>query len=511
MLSATTIEKETQGQTAALDHLRTLTARPDRGWAVLLRPSRLAVAPHAEAFARAFDGIAAQIRQFRGQVFDLPGGDRLAVLSAGRIGQLRTAVLRLEPMLRADPLVAADPSGGWAGFAVACDLQQHLTPMTDHIGALLRGEAAADPGSFQPLLVHEIVRESSLQQNHGPTDQNAGAGTQGGSQHDNHSLPLSAAIAEASAAPQAVWPQSGAAPVPPPVDPLADEDATELRNLDLDELTLNLLGPALRALGAGDLSRMLRSQPVCLLCDDGSMLPVYDEIYTSIADLEQATRLNLRRGANRWLLRHLTRILDRRVLTALRQGADPAELPAPIAALRDRLHARGNFALNLNLESVQTPQFAAFDSGLEQRLRGSLVLEFHKLDVLGDMAAFTRVRLMARRRGYRLCLDSVSHLSLPLLDRQTLDVELVKIDWSEEMVDQRDLLRTLIAAAEARRFILCRCDSEEALDFGLSVGISLYQGRQVDLMLEREPRQPSFLWSLSAPPLSRRYRDLLDR
>jgi hypothetical protein len=47
-----------------------------------------------------------------------------------------------------------------------------------------------------------------------------------------------------------------------------------LRNLDLDELTLNLLGPALRALSDADLSRMLRSQPVCLLCDDGSMLPV---------------------------------------------------------------------------------------------------------------------------------------------------------------------------------------------------------------------------------------------
>ena len=267
----------------------------------------------------------------------------------------------------------------------------------------------------------------------------------------------------------------------------------------------------MRVLSDADLSRMLRSQPVCLLCDDGSMLPVYDEIYTSIADLEQATKLNLRRGANRWLLRHLTRILDRRVLASLRQGVDPQELPPAIAALRDRLHARGNFALNLNLESVLTPQFAAFDSGLEQRLRGSLVLEFHKLDVLGDMAAFTRVRQISRRRGYRLCLDGVTHLSLPLLDRHALDVELVKIDWSEDMVAERDLLRKLIAAAEARRFILCRCDSEDALDFGLSVGMSLYQGRHVDLMLEREPREPSFLWSLSAPPLSRRYRELLEQ
>src|SRR5262245_21493685 len=227
MLAATTIKNPTQGQTTAQDHLRMLAARHERGWAVLLRPSRLAAVRHTDTFNRAFDGIAAQIRQFRGQVFVLPGGDLLAVLSAGRLGQLRTAVLRLEPMLRADPLGAAD-SSGWAGFAVACDLQQHLAQMTDHVGALLHGEVAADPGWFQPLLVHEIVRESSLQQDHGLTDHHSGAGTQGGSQNDGHSLPLPAAIAETSVAPPPVWPESSTTSVSSPVGPLADEDAAEL-------------------------------------------------------------------------------------------------------------------------------------------------------------------------------------------------------------------------------------------------------------------------------------------
>jgi hypothetical protein len=498
-------EQEPERQPTALSHLQALAARPDRGWAVLLRPSRLAEATRTESFGVALDAIASQIRQFRGQVFDLPGGDRLAVLSAGRVGQLRAAIARLEPQFRTDPNLAAE-SADSTGFAAACDLQQHLPALTGFIESLGQGAAPADPAELKPLLVHETVRESPVTPSNGPA-----IGNEGDAHHENDGLHLSAQAAAETAAAAAAFGTAGGAPALPAAnDAGADEDSSALRNLDLDELTLNLLGPALRALGDGDLSRMLRSQPVCLLCDDGSMLPVYDEIYTSIADLEQATKLNLRRGANRWLLRHLTRILDRRVLTALRQGADPAELPGPIAALRDRLHARGNFALNLNLESVLTPQFAAFDSGLEQRLRGSLVLEFHKLDVLGDMAAFARVRQLARRRGYRLCLDGVTHLSLPLLDRHTLDVELVKIDWTEDMVDQRDYLRQLIAAAEARRFVLCRCDSEDALDFGLSVGMSLYQGRQVDLMLEREPRQPSFLWSLSAPPLTRRYRDLLE-
>jgi hypothetical protein len=327
-------QQETERQPAALSYLQSLSARPDRGWAVLLRPSRLSAATRTESLSRAIDGIAAQIRQFRGQVFELPGGDCLAVLSAGRVGQLRAGIARLESQLRTDPNFAGEPNGR-AGFAAACDLQQHLPAVAGYIAALAQGEAPADPAEFQPLLVHETVRESAVTHNNGPQ-----AGNEGDAHHENDSLHLSAQAAAEAAAAAALGTAGGASALSPANDSGADEDSSALRNLDLDELTLNLLGPALRALSDTDLPRMLRSQPVCLLCDDGSMLPVYDEIYTSIADLEQATKLNLRRGANRWLLRHLTRILDRRVLTALRLGQDPADLPARIAALRDRLHAR---------------------------------------------------------------------------------------------------------------------------------------------------------------------------
>jgi hypothetical protein len=46
---------------------------------------------------------------------------------------------------------------------------------------------------------------------------------------------------------------------------------------------------------------------------------------------------------------------------------------------------------------------------------------------------------------------------------------------------------------------LCRCDTEQAIEYGRSVGISLFQGKQVDTMMGGQSKAPSFLWSFSAP------------
>ena len=38
------------------------------------------------------------------------------------------------------------------------------------------------------------------------------------------------------------------------------------------------------------------------------------------------------------------------------------------------------------------------------------------------------------------------------------------------------------------RIILCRCDSEEAIRFGQSMGITMFQGRIIDKMLQSDRR-----------------------
>ena len=93
-------------------------------------------------------------------------------------------------------------------------------------------------------------------------------------------------------------------------------------------------------------------------------------------------------------------------------------------------------------------------------------------------------------RGYRFCLDAVTHLSLPLIDRERLGFDLVKIHWSPDLRDQLDgvqgeVLRQAARTIGQERLILARCDSEFAFEAGHALGISLYQGHMVDHLLAR--------------------------
>jgi hypothetical protein len=50
-------------------------------------------------------------------------------------------------------------------------------------------------------------------------------------------------------------------------------------------------------------------------------------------------------------------------------------------------------------------------------------------------------------------------------------------------------IRSLVRRAGQNRMVLCRCDNREAVDFGHSVGISLFQGRHIETLLAEENRK----------------------
>jgi hypothetical protein len=94
-----------------------------------------------------------------------------------------------------------------------------------------------------------------------------------------------------------------------------------------------------------------------------------------------------------------------------------------------------------------------------------------------------------------MCSDGLHYLHLPLIDRKRLGADLVKVVWSPDLLDalneaRRDELKSAIKRAGVDRVILCRCDSLEAIRWGQSLGIRLFQGHYVDSRL-RATRPPA--------------------
>lgn len=128
-----------------------------------------------------------------------------------------------------------------------------------------------------------------------------------------------------------------------------------------------------------------------------------------------------------------------------------------------------------------------------------IVLEFQKLDLFADLGTYAFVRDHACANGYRVCIDGLSHLSGPFIDKAALDADLMKINRTDDLSEDQDRMTKLVREMGGNRVILCRCDSENAIEVGRSIGVSLFQGKLIDQMIEGEAKAPSYLWSLSKP------------
>jgi hypothetical protein len=151
----------------------------------------------------------------------------------------------------------------------------------------------------------------------------------------------------------------------------------------------------------------------------------------------------------------------------------------------------GEISVNLNVSTLLSPEFIQFDDAVIAALRGSIVIELQKVDIFHDLNAYMFARDFAKERGYRICIDGLTHETMPFVNREKLGADMIKLVWQpnlEEVVGQKRI-RRLVRDAQAPRVILCRCDADDAVTFGQSIGITMFQGRYIENLIAEEARR----------------------
>ncbi|MEQ9643334.1 MAG: hypothetical protein RIM84_25160 [Alphaproteobacteria bacterium] len=222
-----------------------------------------------------------------------------------------------------------------------------------------------------------------------------------------------------------------------------------------------------------DLSVMLKRQTVAAVNGNALPTPVFSELYVSIDELRRRVMPNVDIAGTPWLFQHLTPHLDRRVLRLVPE--------------REAGHD-GVTSININVSTVLAEDFLAFERRLRAVTTKSMMLEFQAVDILADVGAFRFARDLARDRNFKVCLDGLSHLAFPLLRRDELDVDFMKIIWrpraaAEMSLERMRELRRAVLNAGPERVVLAHCDDEAAVNFGESIGVNLFQGRHVDVLV----------------------------
>lgn len=259
--------------------------------------------------------------------------------------------------------------------------------------------------------------------------------------------------------------------------------ALKIRQREGEPMTPEILARVETALERTDLSNLVRRQFICHV--DAQMIPVqsFSEMFISISDLRETMIPGINLLANRWLFQHLTETLDRRMLSLLSKN--------------DALTISGDISFNANVATLLSQGFQEFDDNISASRRGSMIIELQKVDIFADLGAYLFAREYVQDKGYRICLDGLTHDTLGLVDREKLGADMIKLVWHPDMVDggsdMHEKVRALVKHANPSKVILCRVDTREAIDFGQSVGIQMFQGHLVENLIAEDGRRRELL------------------
>lgn len=239
--------------------------------------------------------------------------------------------------------------------------------------------------------------------------------------------------------------------------------------------TPELLQRVENSLGQADLANLMRRQAVCAVVGKSPPAPVFHELFISIADLRQTLFPSVNVNSSPWLFQQLTETLDRRVLSMLNKHDDRT--------------LEGDISINLNVSTILSPEFLVFDDNVKAGMRGTIVLELQKVDIFADLGGYLFARDFAHDRGYRICIDGLTYSQLPFVDRERLGADLIKLVWDPSLTEEKDKKTEALRRIGVTRIILCRCDNQAGIEYGHSVGITLFQGRHIESMVQGDPRK----------------------
>ena len=246
-------------------------------------------------------------------------------------------------------------------------------------------------------------------------------------------------------------------------------------------LTPEMLAKVQKILSVADFSSFIRRQAICAIIGKSVPQRVFEEVYVSIPDLREMLLPDVDLTSNPWLFLSLSETLDKRVLETISRHDDGSLI--------------GNFSVNINVSTILSDDFLAFDDNINVSMRSSIILELQLVDIFSDIKSFILAKTFAQARGYKVCVDGITVDKLKYLNRTNLNCDLMKIIWHPSFMDvihEDKHFMDYVNKAERAKMILCRIDDSKAVEVGNSLGINLYQGRYVQRLLSQHAPRTIF-------------------
>ncbi len=222
-----------------------------------------------------------------------------------------------------------------------------------------------------------------------------------------------------------------------------------------------------------DITHLVRTQSAIKIGSGGAGKLLFKEFFVSIKDLQERVSPGVNLVGGKWLFQHLTEVLDRRILMSF------------TSQFLGKLG--GAASINLNLSTVMMPEFDDFDAAVGDG-QDKIVIEFQNMDVFGNMRLYLQARAKLKQRGYKVLIDGLNPLSLQTFDPTPLEPDFFKVYWGLENAHgtsprRFEEMKEMVQNMSPDKVIVAHVESEEAIRFGLTLGVSQFQGFYTDRLI----------------------------
>lgn len=246
-----------------------------------------------------------------------------------------------------------------------------------------------------------------------------------------------------------------------------DADGNKINLIDrgIDSETLSNLD---KIISGSDLRPYLKRQSIFWY--DGKEKPhkIASHLFLSVQKLQEKLAINEPIMANIWLFKHLTTVLDRQTLAIMNDLLNTNSI--------ESLH------VNINLRTIISSSFYRFFDTYDKQKPLSFCVDV--VDYIAHPEAMSFARELLRQKECRLILSGLTADHLKILNFDELPASLFKLKWSSGIVENKELIKSLVDRLGAYKFILHQCSSEREILAGLDCGIEQFQGYGIEKLLE---------------------------
>lgn len=217
-----------------------------------------------------------------------------------------------------------------------------------------------------------------------------------------------------------------------------------------------------------DLRRYGRTQAIYHYQPDASWKAIAEEYFISFEDLKRERFPKLEIVSPEHLFLALCQTLDKRLLASITNNhATIAGRPIHI---------------NLSVGTVLGPVFAQFVHSIPKTERHLVTFEIHRGDLLQDFTQTLNALSTLRHEGFQTAIDSVTPDMVGYIHFAAFNANFIKLNVSKDRTSQLTdpAIRKNLEKIAPEKLVFFRCDSEKALNIGLEMGVSLFQGWLID-------------------------------